>query len=123
MGVGNPGAATPGEESAPISVGTELERLTLHDHRGGIRVEVAVRPRSSRSAILGVREGALSVALRAAPVEGAANDELRTLIAKCLQVRRGDVTIVLGASSRGKVIEVHGVTMAEARERLARAKR
>ena len=123
MGVGSPSAATPGEEPAPISVGTEFERLAVHDHRGAVRIEIAVRPRSSRSAVLGVREGALSVALRAAPAEGAANDELRALIAKCLEVRRGDVKIVLGASSRGKVIEVHGVTMAEARDRLARAKR
>jgi uncharacterized protein (TIGR00251 family) len=110
-------------DSPAVSVGTEFERLSIHDHRGTIRIEVGVRPRSSRSAILGVREGALAVALRAAPAEGAANDELRALLAKSLEVRRGDVTIVLGASSRGKVVEVNGVTAEEARDRLARAKR
>jgi uncharacterized protein (TIGR00251 family) len=123
VGVGPPSASPEGEEAEPVSVGTEFQRLSVHDHRGAVRLEVAVRPRSSRSAVLGVREGALSVALRAAPAEGAANDELRALLARCLDVRRGDVTIVLGASSRGKVIEVHGVTPAEARDKLARAKR
>lgn len=120
----DPGStAPPGDETGPSSVGSEFERLSIHDHRGTIRLDVAVRPRSSRSAVLGVREGALSVALRAAPADGAANDELRALLARSLEVRRGDVVIVLGASSRGKVIEVNGITEAEARDRLARAKR
>jgi uncharacterized protein len=128
VGVGTPStapsAATPPEEgSEPVSVGSEFQRLAIHDHRGIVRLDVAVRPRSSRSAVLGVREGALSVALRAAPAEGAANDELRALLARSLEVRRGDVVIVLGASSRGKVVEVNGVTAEEARDRLARAKR
>ncbi len=123
MGVGTPSAAPPRDRVAPISVGTELQRLALHEHRGSLRIDVAVRPRSSRSAVLGVREGALSVALRAAPAEGAANDELRALLAKSLEVRRGDVSIVFGASSRSKVVEVHGISETEARDRLARAKR
>lgn len=115
--------APPSIEGHPGSVGPEFGRLQIGDHRGAIRVDVAVKPRSSRSTILGVREGALEVALRAAPAEGAANDELRTLLARVLEVRRSDVTIVLGASSRGKVVEVHGVGVDEARARLARAKR
>lgn len=104
-------------------VGTELERLHLGDHRGAVRLDVAVKPRSSRSAVLGVKEGALEVALRAAPAEGAANDELRVLLARALEVRKSDVAIVIGASSRGKVVEVHGVTADEARARLARNRR
>lgn len=107
----------------PPTVGTEFDRLHVGEHRGAVRLDVAVKPRSSRSAVLGVKEGALEVALRAAPAEGAANDELRALLARALEVRKGDVAIVLGASSRGKVVEVHGVAAADARERLARAKR
>jgi uncharacterized protein YggU (UPF0235/DUF167 family) len=113
----------PPPEGGPVSVGTEFERLTLGEHRGAVRFDVAVKPRSSRSAVLGVREGSLCVALRAAPADGAANDELRGLLARALEVRKGDVTIVLGASSRGKVVEVHGVSAAGARALLARAKR
>lgn len=123
VAAGNPSASPPSDEAEPISVGSEFQRLSLHDHRGTVRLQVAVRPRSSRSAVLGVREGALSVALRAAPAEGAANDELRALLARCLEVRRGDVSIVLGASSRGKVVEVNGLSIEEARDRLARSKR
>ena len=104
-------------------VASEFGRLQVGDFRGVIRMDVSVKPRSSRSAVLGVREGSLCVALRAAPAEGAANDELRALLARALEVRRCDVTIVLGASSRGKVVEVNGVSAQATRELLARAKR
>lgn len=113
----------PDPASDGASVPSEFARLHVGEVRGAIRMDVAVRPRSSRSAVLGVREGALCVALRAAPAEGAANDELRALLARALEVRRCDVSIVLGASSRGKVVEVHGVSVQGARELLARAKR
>ena len=74
----------------------------LNERAGGVRFSVHVRPRSSRSAILGVREGALDVALTAPPADGAANSELVKLLARALEVRRGDVSIVVGASSRGQ---------------------
>ncbi len=118
-----PSAAAAEVAAHPAQVVPEFGRLEVGDRAGSVRIDVAVKPRSARSAVLGVREGALEVALRAAPAEGAANDELRTLLAKALDVRKTDVTIVLGASSRGKVVEVHGLGASAARARLARAKR
>ena len=82
-----------------------------------------VRPRSSRSAILGVREGALDVALTSPPADGAANSELLAILAKALDMRRGDLSIAIGMSSRNKVIDVNGVGPEAARERLQKAKR
>jgi uncharacterized protein (TIGR00251 family) len=84
---------------------------------------VHVRPRSSRSAILGVREGTLDVALTSPPADGAANAELLMLLAKALDVRRGDLTIALGMSARNKVIDVNGVRPDEVRDRLQKAQR
>ena len=95
----------------------------LNERAGGVRFSVHVRPRASRSAILGVREGALEVSLTAAPAEGAANTELVKLLARALEVRAGDVTIVVGASSRAKVIAVNGMTPDDARARLSRGAR
>ena len=97
--------------------------LALTERAGGVRFSVHVRPRSSRSAILGVREGALEVALTAPPADGAANTELCKLLARALEVRRSDVRIVVGASSRGKVIEVNGMKLEDARARLGGAAR
>jgi uncharacterized protein (TIGR00251 family) len=103
--------------------GGPWDALIVNDRAGAARFSVHVRPKSSRSAILGVREGALEVALTAPPADGAANGELLQLLARALGVRRADVSIVVGASSRGKVLEVNGVRPDEARERLSKAKR
>src|SRR4051812_33286052 len=91
------------------------QALEVNERAGGVRLSVHVRPRSSRSAILGVRESALDVALTAPPADGAANAELIKLLARALEVRRGDVSIVAGASSRSKIIEVNGMSGAMAR--------
>jgi uncharacterized protein (TIGR00251 family) len=63
------------------------------------------------------------VALTAPPADGAANAELIKLLARALEVRRGDVTIVVGASSRDKVIEVNGLSSANVRAHLSGAAR
>ncbi|WP_437926680.1 DUF167 domain-containing protein [Sorangium sp. So ce291] len=98
-------------------------RLAITQRDEGVRISVQVRPRSSRSAVIGVREGALDVALTAPPVDGAANAELVKLLARALDVRQSDVQIALGASGRSKVVSVRGLRETEARKRLAGAKR
>jgi hypothetical protein len=102
---------------------SEWEALVVNDRRGAACFSVHVKPRSSRSAVLGVREGALEIALTSPPADGAANAELLKLLARALDVRRGDVSIVVGASTRGKLIEVNGMSPADARARLSKAKR
>jgi uncharacterized protein (TIGR00251 family) len=101
----------------------EWDRLAITERTEGIRFLVQVRPRSSRSAVLGVRDTALEVALTAPPADGAANAELLKLLARVFDVRRGDVEIAVGTSSRSKVIAIYGLDAAEARARLGRARR
>ena len=86
-------------------------------------LSVRVTPRAGRTAIAGMRDGVLHVKLAAAPVEGAANAELVKLLSRALDVRQSDVQIALGASGRSKVVAVRGLKEAEARKRLAGAKR
>jgi uncharacterized protein len=105
--------------SDPPGLMGRWEALALSERAGGVRFDVHVRPRSARSAILGVRGGALDVALLAPPADGAANSELVKLLARALEVRRGDVRIVVGASSRDKVVEVNGLLPDDARARLS----
>lgn len=109
--------------SEPPGIVGEWDGLTLNERSGAVRFTVHVRPRSSRSAILGVREGTLEVALTSPPADGAANSELLALIAKALDVRRASVTIVIGPSSRDKLLEVNGLSPDETRVRLSKAKR
>lgn len=99
----------------------ELARLELSSGGGAVRIPVKVRPRSSRSAVLGVREGALDVALRAPPADGAANTELCELLARTLGIRKSDVTIAMGASHRKKLLAVCGLDVDGVRTRLRQA--
>ena len=96
----------------------EWDRLAITDRPEGVRLSVQVRPKSSRSAILGVREAALEVAVTAPPADGAANAELIKLLSRALEVRPRDIAIAVGTSSRSKVIAVHGVSAADAKARL-----
>jgi uncharacterized protein len=110
------------EDGSPPSL-REWDNLAITERSFGCRISVHVRPRASRSAILGVREGTLDVALTSPPADGAANAELLMLLAKALDVRRGDLSIAVGMSSRNKVIDVNGVRPDEARDRLQKAQR
>jgi uncharacterized protein (TIGR00251 family) len=92
-----------------------MSELEIREHEGAITFEVRVAPRASRNRVLGVQEGALKVALTAAPVDGAANEALRKLLAKSLGVSKSDVEIVRGARSRNKVLRVHGVSACDVR--------
>ena len=93
------------------------EALVVTDRPGGARFSLHAKPRSSRSAVLGVREGALDVAIAAPPVDGAANDEIRALLARALAVPKRDVEIISGASGRSKLVEV-SLSAEETRARL-----
>jgi uncharacterized protein (TIGR00251 family) len=85
-----------------------MNELSIREEDGAMLFEVSVAPRSSRNRILGVRGGALRIALTAPPVDGAANDALRQLLAKRLGVSKSAVEIVRGARGRKKLIRVRG---------------
>ena len=80
----------------------------MQERGGAVRFAVRVQPRNARSAVVGVHAGALKVKLNAAPVDGAANEELLTLLAEWLDVPVRAVTIVSGANARAKFVEVDG---------------
>jgi uncharacterized protein YggU (UPF0235/DUF167 family) len=59
----------------------DFAALKIEEKSDEVRFPVHARPRSKRSGIEGVREGALDVALRSVPEKGAANDELVRVLA------------------------------------------
>jgi uncharacterized protein (TIGR00251 family) len=94
-----------------------MSGLVVQERSGSVRFSVRVQPRTPRSAVSGVHAGVLKVKLSAAPVDGAANDELVELLAEWLGVARRDVRIVIGEKARSKVVEVDGVTADAVRRR------
>lgn len=80
----------------------------ITERDGGFLLRVHVQPRASKSEIAGLHGDAVKVRLRAPPVDGAANEELIRFIAELLDVRRDDVSLVSGATSRSKRLFVRG---------------
>ena len=63
-------------------------------------VQIKVTPRSSRDQVLGERDGAIAIKLKAPPVDGQANAALIAFIAKKLGISRSLVTLVRGQTCR-----------------------
>lgn len=80
---------------------------------GGVLLFVRATPRASRNAIAGIGPDAdgravLLVRIAAPPAEGAANAALIALVSATLQVRKRDVTLQSGATSRCKQVLIRG---------------
>ncbi len=74
----------------------------------GIELQVWVVPRASRPGLGPLRGERLRVAVSAPPVDDAANEAVRALIAEAVGVARGEVAIVHGATGRNKTLRVTG---------------
>ena len=84
------------------------------EQRGDLlRIRVRVKPRASRSRVLGGRDGVLELSLAAPPVDGAANEELIRTLADALGCGKSAIEIVSGAGSRSKLVAIAGFTEAE----------
>ncbi len=93
--------------------------LRVTERQGSVRFSVHVKPRSSRTRVEGVREdGSLIVALKAPPVDGAANAELIKLLSRGLGVKKAAMSIASGHNARRKLIDVVGLVPDEVRARL-----
>ncbi len=78
--------------------------------KNGIVIEVKVEPRSSKRQISGIMDNTvLKVKLTAPPVDGSANEQLIELISETTGVRKSQIKIVRGLSSKRKLIEITGV--------------
>ncbi len=87
-----------------------------------MKLALRVQPGARRSALLArLASGEWKVAVAAPPVEGQANEAVMELVSELLGVKRRQVTVARGASSRSKLIEVQGVSAAQAEARLAAA--
>jgi uncharacterized protein (TIGR00251 family) len=73
-----------------------------------VRVTIRVRPGAGRTSVGGSHDGALVVRVAAPAVDGRATEAALAAVAQALGVRRCDVVLVTGATSRTKVVEVPG---------------
>ena len=78
-----------------------------------MRVTVRVRPGSPRPGVGGEHDGALVVRVSAPAVDGRATEAALRAIAAAFGVRRRAVTLITGAASRTKIVEVTGADPAD----------
>ena len=80
---------------------------------GGVRLALRLTPRASRNGVDGIVADAegrplLKLRLVAPPVEGAANEALIAFLAKTLSLRKADISIRSGETSRIKILHLAG---------------
>lgn len=73
-----------------------------------VRFTVRVRPGSARPGVGGKHDGALIVRVSERALDGRATAAALAAVAAAFGVRRQAVTLVTGASSRTKVVDVAG---------------
>ncbi len=90
----------------------------LRETAVGIVLTLKVIPRSSVNAVAGVQADALKLKITAPPVDSAANAEVVRFLAQVLDVPRGAVQLLRGATSRHKQVQVVGLTGSQVLQRL-----
>lgn len=93
--------------------------IALADHDEGLILPVRAQPRARKAGILGEQAGALKVAVTAPPEDGRANHALAEALAEALGIRRSQVELVAGATSRDKRFLIRGLARSVLEQRLS----
>jgi uncharacterized protein (TIGR00251 family) len=85
-------------------------------------MRVRVHPGARRNGFRGfAADGALRVEVSAPPADGRANQAVEALLAETLGLKVRQVSVVRGATSRVKVVQIEGLTGSEAENRIRAA--
>jgi len=94
--------------------------MARHEDPGSLRVGLRVRPGAGRTRVGGRHGDDLVIAVTARAVDGKATQAALEALAEALGLRRRQVTLVTGATSRTKVAQVDAPGQLESvRARLA----
>jgi uncharacterized protein (TIGR00251 family) len=93
--------------------------IVLGDHPEGCVLPVRARPGARRAGVQGEQNGALKVSVTAPPEDGRANEALTEVLREALGLKRSQVELLSGRTSRDKRFLIRGVARAELENRLA----
>ena len=94
--------------------------IELTEHAEGVVLPVRAQPGARRAGIQGERNGALKVAVAAPPEDGRANQALVELLREKLGLKRSQVELIAGHTSRDKRFLIRGLSREELLARLSR---
>jgi uncharacterized protein (TIGR00251 family) len=92
--------------------------IVLSEHAQGLILRVRAQPGARKVGVMGEHAGALKLAVSAPPEDGKANDALIDLLCELLGIKRSQVALVRGATSRDKQFLVVGLTRDELNQRV-----
>lgn len=84
--------------------------IAITAHAEGATLAVRAQPGARKNAVLGEQAGALKVAVTAPPEEGRANAALVEVLRDWLGLKRSQVELAGGPTSRNKVFLIRGLT-------------
>lgn len=115
-------ASSPADRRRPETqdAGAAARRVAATATAQGVLLPVKVIPRARVSGVEGELGGALKLKLTSPPVDNKANAECQSVVAELFGLRRGDVEIVRGGSSRQKTLLLRGVSLEHVQGTLAR---
>jgi uncharacterized protein (TIGR00251 family) len=87
--------------------------IAIHAHAEGVTLAVRAQPGARKNTVLGEQAGALKVAVTAPAEAGRANAALVEVVRDWLGLRRSQVELAGGATSRNKIFLIRGVTVDE----------
>jgi uncharacterized protein (TIGR00251 family) len=93
--------------------------ISITDHAEGCVLPVRAQPGARKAGVLGEQAGALKVAVTAPPEDGRANKALVEALREALGLKRSQVELLSGATSRDKRFLIRGVRGPELAARLA----
>jgi uncharacterized protein (TIGR00251 family) len=93
--------------------------LELQQVEDGVVLPVRAHAGSRRNAVIGIRAGALRVAVTAAPEKGKANQAIIALLCKALGISKSSIEIVSGETSPQKRLLVRDTEIEQLRQMIS----
>jgi len=83
--------------------------IAIGDHAEGCVLPVRAQPGARKNAVVGEHGDALKVAVTAPPADGRANQALIELLRETLELKRSQIELIGGATSRDKCFLIRGL--------------
>lgn len=92
--------------------------IQVNEHAEGCVIAVRAQPGARRDGVVGEHNGALKIAVSAPPDKGKANEAIAAVLCAALGMKKSQVALLAGTTSRDKKFLVRGVTADWLRTRL-----
>src|SRR5438132_46818 len=87
--------------------------IQISDHAEGCVLSVRAQPGARRNAIVGEQGGSLKIAVTAPPDQGRANKALVEVLCQSLKLKKSQIELLSGQTSREKKFLVRGIEAAQ----------